>query len=364
MWEKIYETFETATDRQPGSYISIADSVISSGSDEQSLAEKHQAIQQAINQVNQSNMAIESLDDTHSLRHTQPVARQSESRQSHLTVPANVAMPRRASLAMNPPPKSSSSFLSPLERRIFDNTPAATRPKLETDGPRSIGERSSTSMASTVPPSFSITSEEDYPGPSDNFKLTDNTHRSLDDSNSRRYAPVHSSLDRDEAKRGTHGIKEHHQSDFSTRSNPSHFPSPSLKRKTLKEDKPTTPSSTLQTPDKLHSQPSPLLGPRQWFESEKHDKSSQTVRELLKRWTFLDLGDEDHDESPDEQQRVRDDNEDDARVKRIRIGAGEAEGERLESRGHRRGNNSGGGGGGDGGERGAEQRKRARNFRF
>lgn len=360
MWEKIYQTFEAATDRQPGSYISIADSVISNDSDEQSLAQKHQAIQQAINQVNQYNMAIESLDDTQSLRHTQPVARQSESRQSHLTVPANVAMPRRASMAMNPPPKSSLS--SPLERRIFDITPEARRPKVEMDGPRSIPERSSTSMASTVPPSFNITSEEDNPGRSDNFKLTANTHRSLDDPNSRRYAGVNPSLDRDDfsATKVTHGIEEHHQSDFSTLSNSSPFPPPSLKRKTLKEENTTTPSSTLQAPKKLRSQTSPLQGLRQWFESEKHDKSSQTVRDLLKRWTFLDLGDEDHDESPDEQQRVRDYNEDDARVKRVRIRAGGAEGERLESRGHRRGGNSGSSD--DGGERGTEQRKRVRNF--
>ena len=64
------------------------------------------------------------------------------------------------------------------------------------------------------------------------------------------------------------------------------------------------------------------------------------MRELLERWTFLDLGDEDDDETRDDPHRGHGDDEGPTRAGRARVEAGGAEEE------HRRG-----GDGGDEGER-------------
>lgn len=347
MWEKIYETFETATDRQPGSNTNTSNSAFISDSKEQSVAQKHQAIRQAIDHVNQSSMAIEKLDDPKNVHDVQPGARQHEPRQRHLTVPAPVAMPKKASLAMGPPQKPGSSSFSTLGRPTLDATLEAAQIEGDTDRPRKFRERPSTSMVSTRTPSLNIIGEEDYPGRSDIYRLTDSTQRSLDDLSPRRYAGLRSSSNRNDisASTGRHGTKDHHQYDSPTRSDPFLLPSPTLKRKT-----PTTPSTTSQNPDNPLPQPAPLQEPRQWFELEKHDKTSQTVRDLLKKWTYLDLGDEDDGESRDEQHRGPDDDEDDGRVTGARRNAGAAVEKRLGSRGDS-------GGGGDARERAGDGRE-------
>lgn len=345
--EKIYETFETATDRPPGSNINTSDSASMSDSEEQSVSQKHQAIRQAIDHVNQSIMAIERLDDPKNVHDVQPEARQLEPRHRHLTVPAPVVIPKKASLAMGPPQKPSSISFSTLGRSTFDATLEAGQKDADTDRPRKVRERPSTSMVSTRAPSLNIIGEEDYPGRSD-YRLTDSTQRSLDDLSPRRYAGLRSSSNRDDisASSRTHGTKDRHQYDSPTRPSPFLLPSPSLKRKT-----PATPSTTSQNPDSPLPQPAPLQEPRQWFELEKHDKTSQTVRALLKKWTYLDLGDDDDGESGDEQHRGPDDDEDGARVAGARKDAGAAVEKRLGSRG-----DSDGGGGGDGRERAGDGR--------
>lgn len=372
MWEKICESFDTTTESQPGSYIDIADSRLRSDSEEQSLEERHQAIQQAIKKVNQSNMTIERLDDPQNSHQAHPLPRPSASRQSHLTVPTSVDMPmpmhRKRSLAMDPPPKVSSTSFSKLPSRTFDSSPEITQPKVEMDRPRSTREQPSTSMSGTITPSVKIIREEDYldrPEKSDrNYRPTDNIQRYLDDPNSRRYADVHSSSDRHSlsASSGTYVSKDHKHESL----NPSLLHPHSLKRKRSKEAESSPPFSIRQNPDNPLSQnPSPQ-NPRQWFESEKHEKSSRIVRDLLKKWTFLDLGDEDQDENPEEQHMVQDEGADGAWIGGVSKGAVRAERDRLEGRWHRRAGGSGDGGGGDGGEGsgdgGEEQRKRVRMF--
>lgn len=278
--------------------------MIISDSEEKSLAQKHQAIREAIDQVNQSSMAIDRLDAPQNVHHVRPIARQSQSRQTYLTVPASESMPRRATLAMNPPPKSSSYAFSSLERSTSDAVPDATNPKMEMDGPRSHRERPTTLVASTRPPTLIVIGDEDAPGRLNRYRPTENTQRSSD-ANPLRYGGVHSFSDRNDfsTSTGTRGTNDHHQYDPPTSSTPFLLPSPSLKRKSPKEDESITRPSTSQQPDKTLPQTTSIQDPRQWFESEKHDKTSQTVRELLKRWTFLDLGDEDDDETRDDPHR-------------------------------------------------------------
>lgn len=353
MWEKIYETFETATDRLPENYGGIGNSVFTSDLEDQPLVQKRQAIQQAIDQVKKASMAIERLDDPQPFHHTQPIMRQSESRTSYLTVPTNMAMPRRASFPMKPPPKSG-SISSPVERRTFDTSPEATQAKLEFDRPQSTRKWPSTMVGTRLP-------SDDSLGHPDSYRLQDTTQRSLDDANPRRYAGFASSSDYDDSSTftGTHGAKGRDRFDSSTRSNPSLLPLPSIKRKRPKKEDRTTPSSSnLQKPDNPLPQSPPLQDPRQWFESEKHDKATQTVRDLLKRWTFLDLGDEDVEEGRGEQHSGREDDEDDAPVKRPRIGAKR---ESPDNREPRMAGGSGGGGGNGGdrsGDGGGQQKKK------
>lgn len=318
--------------------------MIISDLEEKSSAQKHQAIRAAIDQVNQSSMAIDRLDAPQNVHHVRRFAPQSQLRQPYLTVPASEPMPRRATLAMNPPPKSS-SYSSSLESRTSDAYSGATKLKMQMDGPRSLRERPTTSMAPTGPPTLIIVGDEDAPDRVNRCTPTENTQRSSHNANPLRYGGVHSSSGRNDisASTGAHGTNDHHQYDPPTGSTPFLLPSPSLKRRIPKEEESITPSPTPQQPDSSLPQTTSIQDSRQWFETEKHDKTSQTVRELLKRWTFLDVGDEDDDETRDDPHRGQGDDEGRTRAGRARIGAGGAEGE------HRRGGD--GGGGGDGGER-------------
>lgn len=343
MWEKIYETYETTPDRQAEITSNVSDSLLLSDTEEPSSAQKRQAIQQAINQVCRSSMASEKLDDPKNSHHLLPETRQPGQLQSHLTVPMVGTMPRKA---MNPARKASPVF-SPLERQIFDTTLGAAQLNVEIDRSRSTRAIPSISMATTRPPALNIISEEDYSGVSDSYRTTDKTPRSFDDANPRRSANL---SDRDDysASKGTNNTSPYHQYDSPPRLSPSLLPSPDLKRKTQ-----TPPSSTLQQYENFPRPTSTPKEPRQWFELEKHDKTSQTVHDLLRKWTFLDLGDQDTDERHDEQHSKKEDEEDRAQVGRARPGAGGAERERLE----RKGDTSGGGGERERGEGGQKRKK-------